>query len=174
MTPFDYCLIPLTQGQFARVSLHRFQDLNQFKWYAWWSKSSKSFYAFRNLPGLPHRTIAMHRQILGLKHGDSRHADHASHDTLDNTDGNLRACTSGQNLKNSRRRSDNSTGYRGVHRTRREGESPRYVAEIHSEGKKIVKRFPCTPEGLVEAARFYDQIAQDMHGEFANLNFPSL
>src|ERR1700677_3634569 len=111
----DYREIPLTQGQIARVSPHRFEDFSRFKWYAWWSPITKSFYAKRNLrDNGHHRTVQMHRAILGLDFGDKRLGDHRDHDTLNNVDENLRIATRLENNCNSRMRTRNKSGYKGV------------------------------------------------------------
>ena len=115
--PF-YREIQLTQGQVAKVSPHRFEELNQYRWFAWWCESVHGFYARRNSrvsDGLPRHAILMHRYILGLEHNDPREGDHANHNTLDNTDGNLSIVDQqGQAINHGRRR-DNTCGYRGLH-----------------------------------------------------------
>src|ERR1035437_5666546 len=80
MTPItEYRTIPLTQGQVALVSLHRYDELSRYKWHARWSKRTKSYYAKRNSRiGGKHITILMHRSILGLEFGDVRLGDHAN------------------------------------------------------------------------------------------------
>ena len=168
----EYCLIPLTQGQFAKVSPHRFEELNQFKWFAWWNKNNKSFYAMRQVRRADgsQRPVRMHRYILGLTDDDSRCGDHRNHDTLDNTDENLRPCTDSQNNQNSKMK-PNSTGYKGVWLERQKGRNPRYRVSLLG---KPVKRFPATPDGLVAAARHYDTIASEHFSEFAHLNFPHI
>ena len=91
--------IPLKQGQFAIVDNEDFEWLNHFKWCAYWNKSMKSFYAIRssrNIDG-KHYTIYMAREILGLKKGDKRQADHINHNTLNNRRLNLRIATCQQN-----------------------------------------------------------------------------
>ena len=100
--------IPLTQGQFAIVD-DMFEWLNQWKWCAAWYENSGSFYAVRTAKdknGKKH-TISMAREILGLKYGDKRQADHIGHITLDNRRSNLRIATHQQNKWNSK----NSKGY---------------------------------------------------------------
>jgi hypothetical protein len=111
-----FCLIPLTQGQFAKVSPHRFEELNKLKWFAWWSECTKSFYAVRNihLSKGKQTNVKMHRVILGLKRGDCKEGDHRNHDTLDNRDGNLRVATRAQNIYNRRMQKSNTSGYQGV------------------------------------------------------------
>jgi hypothetical protein len=61
-------------------------------------------------------TVAMHRQILGLSHGDGLEGDHVNGDPLDNRRVNLRVATRAQNQQN-RRSCGTRNGrsrYRGV------------------------------------------------------------
>lgn len=90
--------IPLTQGQIAIVDNKDFEWLNRHKWYAEWNKCTKSYYAARGKVTNGKRyTISMAREILGLKRGDKRQADHINHVTLDNRRLNLRVVSSQQN-----------------------------------------------------------------------------
>lgn len=76
-------LIPLTQGQFAKVDDEDFAWLSQWNWRAHYSPCSKSFYAMRSAPSSEGgAAIYMHRLILGAQKGQQ--VDHESHDTLDN------------------------------------------------------------------------------------------
>lgn len=137
MTPSskEYRLIPLTQGQFARVSPHRFEELNRFSWHAWWCPTTKSFYAARtSCEGSVKQAVYMHRSILGLNRGDKRWGDHIDHDTLNDLDDNLRISEPRQNIRNSRVRSDNVSGYKGVSWEARCG---RWIAQIQVDGRHI-------------------------------------
>lgn len=40
--------IQLSQGQVAKVSPERFEELSQFNWYAQWNSNTQSFYAVRH------------------------------------------------------------------------------------------------------------------------------
>ena len=54
----------------------------------------------------------MHRLLAGAK--DEEYVDHINGDTLDNRITNLRLCKKQQNEFNTKIRSDNKSGYRGV------------------------------------------------------------
>lgn len=91
--------ILLTQDEFAIVDDKNYNWLNQWKWCVQWSKHTNSFYArrmskFKEGKQYP---ISMVREILGLKRGDKRQADHRNHNTLDNRESNLRVVSSQQN-----------------------------------------------------------------------------
>jgi hypothetical protein len=132
MTPpeVEYRTIPLTQGQVAYVSPHRYDELSKFNWYAWQSKGNKRFYAVRHskkVNGKSYR-IYMHRQILGLNHGDRLTGDHDDRTrTLDNTDKNLRLANRNQQQYNQGKRRQNKSGYKGVCWSK---VMKRYIAQI--------------------------------------------
>ena len=120
--------IKLTQGQYALVDDDDFEWLNQWKWYARWSKRTQSFYAIRREKALKkRRTVYMHRQILGLKHGDKHQGDHIHHKTLDNRRSQLRIVNSQQNNFNRR-------GVDGYYFHKDKG---KFEAEIRIGQKKI-------------------------------------
>lgn len=119
--------IPLTQDQFAVVDLEDFEYLNQWKWHAQLDQSTGSFYAVRGL-----HKIRMHRQLLGLEHGDKQQIDHINRDTLDNRRSNLRIVT---NRENSENRKDQSQYGAGVQLSR-QCSSERYQAQAIVNGVK--------------------------------------
>jgi hypothetical protein len=167
----DYIEIPLTQGQVTRISANRAAEISKDGWYAVWSKSNRSFYAVRNSKvgeGTPRHQIAMHRFILGLVHGDPREGDHINHNTLDNTDENLRIVDDTGQSRNHSKRKDNKSGFRGVHFFKR---NDKWGAGIRVNGKHIfLGLFPKDRPDL--AALAYDAAAIEYFGEFAQLNFP--
>lgn len=121
--------IKLIQGQFAIVDYKNYKWLNQWKWFAHWDKTAKSFYAVRQdkrINGRQH-PISMSREILGLKRGDKRQSDHINHKTLDNREANLRIVTNQQNHFNRK----NPKGYCWHRRDKK------YQASIGVNGKKI-------------------------------------
>ena len=169
--PEDYRLIPLTQGQFAKVSPHRFEKLSQRKWHALWHDRKQSFYAKTNLlcDDGKWRVVHMHRIIMAVLHDPSIHVDHINGDSLDNRDGNLRICTGAQNAKNRRNQRNSVSGYKGVGLKNCGGKYRYWCARITVDGKTISLGFFPDKEA---AARAYDAAAIKYHGEFACLNFP--
>jgi hypothetical protein len=169
--PLDtaYREIPLTRGQVVRVSAHRYEHLMQWKWYAKWNRRAQAFYAVRNVFNgyRKQRCLWMHKYILGLDINDPREGDHSDHNSLNNTDENLRISTRQQNNCNQRLRKDNPTGFKGV--TIHNG---RLRVRIRVNRKEIyIGGFPIGCER--EAAIAYDQAALRHFGEFAHLNFPT-
>jgi hypothetical protein len=87
--------------------------------------------------------------------------DHQNGDGTDNRWANLRLATSSLNAANSRRRSDNTSGFKGVSRCR----GARWRASIQLNGKfKHLGHFD-TPE---EAHAVYCAAAANYFGEFAH------
>lgn len=157
--PLDepYRLIALTQNQTAIVDVSDFEWLSKWRWQAHWNPNTKSFYAFRG------DGIYMHRLILGCS--GKEQGDHKNHNTLDNRKENLRKCTNSANRLNTKKRSTNKSGFKGVYWCKR---SNRWIARIQKDGKvRHIGAF----HSLEAAARAYDAAALLHHGEFAHLNF---
>jgi hypothetical protein len=166
VTPLkEYCLIPLTQGQFAKVSQHRLEELRQWEWFAKWDATTRSFYAVRRVRlAEGWRQVSMHRQLLGLERGDKRQGDHKNHDTLDNTDGNLRISTPSQQIQNSQRRRSNKSGFKGVHLNKC---NQMYLARIKLNGRQIYLGQRSTAEAAYR--ELYVPAALKHYGDFACL-----
>jgi hypothetical protein len=118
--------IHLGNGRATIVSDEDFERVNQFKWYASLSYENK-YYAKRKewikdenrttrqgkyIKKGFYRLIAMHRFIMNAP--PDMEVDHINGETLDNRRENLRLCTREQNTFNTRRRSNNKSGYKGV------------------------------------------------------------
>ena len=106
----------------------------------------------------------MHRQILGLVHGDKRQGDHVQPgQTLDNQRKNLRVCAQIQNTYNRRKRSDNTSGFKGVHFNKASG---KWYSCVRANKKRYFLGAFDTPE---EAHAAYCAAAAEHHGEFARV-----
>jgi len=91
--------IKLTQGQIALVDDEDYERINQFNWFVnEWRPGQ--YYAVRCLNDRSHKTISMHRDVMGLVFGDIREVDHIHHNTLDNRQSELRVCTHQENCQN--------------------------------------------------------------------------
>lgn len=109
--------IRLTKGLEAIVDDDMFEELNQWKWYA--RKGRHTWYASRKvMEKLPNgkwkhkKLVHMHREVN--KTPKSLITDHINGNGLDNRRENLRSATNSQNMLNSKVRSDNSSGHRGI------------------------------------------------------------
>lgn len=160
--------IALTKGKIATVDAYIYDWLIESNWYARFDKSSGAFYAVRNSATVNGKKsiIFMHREIMGLPHGDPREGDHQNHDTLDNIGQNLRIVNELQSATNRRRFRKNLSGFKGVSWYKN---LKKWVAQIQMNGKKINLGYYDTAEG---AARAYDAAAVLYHGAYAVLNFP--
>jgi hypothetical protein len=106
----------------------------------------------------------LHNFIMG-KPAEGMFWDHENRNGLDCRRENLRAATYSQNNANRRFSIKNTSGYRGVRKTK-EG---KWRAEIKVDSKKI--NLGCYWD-IIEAAKAYDTASLKYFGEFANLNFP--
>jgi hypothetical protein len=134
-----------------------------YRWVAIKSPGRDVYYAqASHQTGGKVRIIHMHRLLL--QPGQKQLVDHINGDGLDNRRCNLRIANHAQNTMNSRLRSDNTSGYRGI--TYRK-DSGKWQAVIHAAGER--RRLGCfnTKE---EAALAYNEGARAVFGEFARLN----
>lgn len=163
----DIRFIPLTQGQFAKVSSADYDWLNQWKWFAIKNLHTGSFYAYRK-PSVAERrnraSVAMSRLILELDFGDKRQAEHANRDTLDDRRFNLRIATTSQNQGNRKKPSTNTSGLKGASACWRRGKLLGYMSQIIFQGKWMYLGIHSTPQLAHEA---YCAKARELHGEFA-------
>ena len=140
------------------------EDLGLAYEYSWCiskSGSNKKYVVARRKDG---KIILFSRMALSAQGGDF--VDHINGNTLDNRRSNLRIASVLENSQNTRIRSDNNTGYKGVGYVPASG---KYRAYIGVNSKFISLGTYETPE---EAARAYDEAARFYFGEFACVNFP--
>ena len=140
-----------------------FELVSKHTWFV--SKGRESYYAATNfkLAKDKYLNLGMHRLIMGAPKGQL--VDHIDGNTQDNRKSNLRKCGFFGNRVNSKIRSDNTTGFKGVH-YRNEG-IKRYYTQIDALGKSIyLGRFNTAIEGAIA----YNEAAKKYHGEFARLN----
>src|SRR5215469_10687531 len=157
--------ILLTKGQVTFVDDADFEWLSQFNWCAWLSPKSSKFYAVRrgHKADGESTTVLMHRQILGLRRGDSRYGDHRDLNTLNNTRDNLRIATPSQSARNQGMRNTNTSGFKGVTRWGKNGHL--WMAEITIKGRRI--RLGTRPTAERAHFELYVPAAMELHGEFA-------
>lgn len=153
----------LTRGMAALVDDADYDYLNRFKWFA--GKSRRNFYALRQVPtGLDkpkQRPLRMHCEIMGVKG-----IDHRDGDGLNNQRKNLRVASRVENSANAQKRLDNSSGFKGVSFRKNRGH---WVARVSFKNKRRYLGGFVTAE---DAARAYDRVARELHGEFVRPNFP--
>lgn len=109
------------------------------------------------------RIVRLHRVILGAPPGVE--VDHINRNRLDNRRSNLRLATDGENARNCKRNTKNTSGYKGV---RVDDRVHRWGASVVLNGKAYWMGLFDTPK---QAAFAYDFAATALHGEFAATNF---
>lgn len=110
------------------------------------------------------RRYQAHRLAWMIVHGawPEKHIDHINGKRRDNRLCNLRLATQSENLCNTKRRSDNTSGVKGVswHNA-----SKKWRARIAIYRQTKILGYFATPE---EAHAAYCNAARELHGEFAN------
>lgn len=155
--------IQLAGGRVTIVSQEDYAALSAIYWYVSSSGYVTNRRTYRDPP-----TLRMHREIFRL-HGvdipSGMEVDHINNNRLDNRFENLRLCDRTHNLAN--RPYTNRTGFRGVTK-RVDGGYVGYRGRVTFKGKGHLTRSFHTPE---EAAVARDELATQLFGEFATLNF---
>lgn len=153
--------ISLSQGQFALVDDADYVWLNQWKWHA--LRHHNTFYAMRqqnNGDYSKRQHISMHGQILNLPQGTE--GDHVDGNGLNNQRSNIRISTHQQNMHNMKKRSDNTSGFKGVTFDKRRN---KWRAQIQVNNKPIHLGYFDTAESGHSA---YQEASEKYHGEFGN------
>lgn len=146
-------LITTKSGKQIIVDTDAIELLSEFTWCV-----GGTGYAMSRTKG---SAVLMHRLLTGAKSGE--YVDHINGNTLDNRKSNLRICRKQQNEFNTKRRSDNKSGFRGVCRAR----GRKFRAYIVKDGCQYsLGQF----DDPVEAAKAYNSKAVELFGEFARLN----
>jgi hypothetical protein len=116
------------------------------------------------------KTYKAHRVVFALAHGrwPVDEIDHIDGDPKNNAPSNLRECNRVGNVRNAKakRRSHKSSRYKGVTYRAKSG---RWIVQCKGVGPNAYRGSYPTE---IEAARAYDEIAREIHGEFARVNFP--
>lgn len=156
------CTIPLTQKKVALVDPQDYERVSRYKWCL--SRVGKQLYAYRKHHG---RTIRMHQFIMNPPKGMV--VDHVNGNGLDNRRENLRICTKLENAWNKRRRKPEGakSEFIGVYPCRRP--PGKWCIKVQCDGE-VTNLSPF--DTAEEAARARDRKALELHGEYAQLNFP--
>lgn len=120
--------------------------------------------------------ISLHRFILNLTSNDKIDVDHINGIKWDARKSNLRLATHQQNTQNKLLQKSNTSGVKGVcYRKQKDKRHPGWekkcwYARIGVNGKTYCKYFPYTNEGLQQGKKWYDQMSQKYHKDFAKTN----
>lgn len=165
---------PIIEGDTVRLMLTRGKaalidavdaDLALLNWCA--SPCRHKWYA-SHVSRPRRRTVYLHREIAARFCGDisDKEIDHVDGDGLNCRRSNLRPCTRGQNLCNRGKQKNNSSGFKGVFRYRKNGQ---WFAQIRVSGR-VVRLGSFPSPGLASEA--YQRAASFYHGEFAFKSTP--
>lgn len=149
--------IQLSNGRgIARVSPQDYDALTGYNWSL--LVTGRCHYATTSVNG---KTIYMHRLIMAAQQGQE--VDHISSNGLDNRRENLRFCSSSENKYNTRLRSDNKSGHRGIYW---EKQTRKWRAVIRARNTIIrLGRFT----DLKDAISAHKEATLTYHGEFAKI-----
>jgi len=145
--------IELTQGQWTQINVRDYPRVKNYKWCAQRVYKKDTFYA---VTSINKKLIGMHRLIKNAP--DNLDVDHRNHNTLDNTDGNLRVCTRKQNLQNKTK--DATSLFKGVSLHKPTG---KYLVHIMNQHLAFV-------DDQETGGMIYDIAAELLYGEYALLN----
>ena len=156
----EYRTIKLSRGLKAKVDAQDFDYLSKWKWCA--TVKRNVIYAVRNTPKkigkrTPPGIVYMHRAILRLESGNGIIVDHVNGDGLDNRRANLRLSSKRDNAINSKLRSDNTSGHRGVSFRRDIG---KWRAYSFDGGRQVTIGNFCTKLEAELAYRAYCSVAR--------------
>jgi hypothetical protein len=149
-------LIPISnrECEYFEIDDEDYDLISKYTWYV------NRRYLTTNIGG---KKTLLHRLLLGLVTGNGKVVDHQDGNPLNNRRDNLRLCTQQQNVRNSRKKSKNKSGFKGVIRYHN-----KWLAQIHSDGCRMMLG---QYDSIIEAAKAYDRAASELHKEFSKLNF---
>lgn len=152
----DYAIMYLydSSGEKIAETLIDIEDIPRIKDFRWSLWDRKLNYVVTG------KNIRLHRFVLDYT-GELL-VDHINRNPLDNRKSNLRLVTRSQNIQNTKIRTDNSSGVRGVFYDK---SSNKWVAEITFNKKRIYKRFKTKEEAIQTRI----ELELKYHGEYSPL-----
>jgi hypothetical protein len=149
--------VPLTRGYEAAIDAADVSLVAAWNWCA--VPRLNTVYAKRaDYSGGRYRNVYLHRVIVAAPDGVV--VDHKSGDGLDNRRANLRLASTSQNQQNSHKRSDNSSGVKGVSFNKAHG---KWEAEVQMNGLR--RRLGLFAK-LDDAASAVSVARAELHGVF--------
>lgn len=143
----------------AIVDEQDFDKIKDYKWSSIFCGKAKSPYAVSSHFG---KIVYMHRIVMGAK--SDQFVDHIDGNGLNNSRENLRFATTSQNNMNQRKRSDNTSGHKGISWC---PDREKYQVYINIDRKrKSLGRY----KTLEEAIYVRDQAVKAHYGEYSREN----
>lgn len=160
MSSFGYnSIIWLTQGKYSIVDNEDYDRASFGMWH--YSEIRKgAFYAKGRISGKG-ESFGLHRYIMNAQKGQI--IDHINGNTLDNRKANLRACTRSGNQANRKLGANNTSDVKGVSWEKR---MKCWKAKVKYNNVRYESFF----KDKIQAAKWYDNKAVELHGEFALTN----
>lgn len=151
-------------GKFALVDDEDFERINKYRWHFSGPYARCCIYLGGGRKNQKIRNILMHRIVMNTP--EELHTDHINRNTIDNRKINLRICTPAENVRNSKKSKNNTSGFTGASWSK---DKKKWVARIVFNYKQIIIGYF---KNKREAAKAYDRKAIELFGEFARINFP--
>ena len=162
----DIVLVRKTGPNFiCTIDTEVYDLIKGHRWSAYKAIAGKTYYAKTAIrkPDGQQTTIYIQHFVLP----DAKEIDHKDGNGLNNRKENLRSATHSQNMMNRKKINNTTSRFIGVHWREDVKKFRAYI----SINKKRVDLGHFKDE--VEAAKRYDEKAKELHGEFAQLNFPN-
>lgn len=158
-------LLELAGGLHAIIDASDYERVKDIRWHP--KKDKHTTYVRGYVRGSGYgrgdgKHVSLHQFILNVP--KDMEVDHINGNGLDNRRSNMRGVPHALNMLNQKLHADNTSGYRGVSRSR-----DKWQVRIRINGVQIVRHGFQTKE---EAAREYDKLSLLHRGTYARLNFP--
>ena len=143
----------------GKYTLVDYEDYMRLKKYHWHISINTSGITYVSRTTKDNKKIYLHREILNPP--DNYLIDHINMNGLDNRKENLRLATKQQNLVNSPKQRNNTSGYKGVYKC---GYHWKAILGLNKQNIYL----GCS-KSKEEVARVYNLAASKQHKEFANI-----
>jgi hypothetical protein len=145
-------------GKFVLVDDCWYDVLIRYKWHIHSAGYAETF--------INGEHILMH-QIVAMCMLKGKVVDHKDGNKLNNVEDNLRIVTQSENMMNQNKLSRKTSIYKGVCRSNAKWGIKRWVCQVKRNSKRVHHSLHMTE---TEAAKKYNEVVQDVFGEFSNLN----
>ena len=110
-------------------------------------------------------TKLLHRYIMNVEKEDGYYivVDHINHNTMDNRKSNLRVCEPKENARNTRKKANNTSGYRNISWNKQNNS---WICTIRKNNKTYTK----SSKDLEFLIQWRNEKLKELHGEFAYID----